>query len=66
MVFMKETSKSRILYLRAKKCGDQTFVEKDEVPVLKQIWRAILRPLHMCLFEVCSRLAFCYYVTDAL
>ncbi|OXV05419.1 hypothetical protein Egran_06813 [Elaphomyces granulatus] len=51
MVFMKETSKSRILYLRAKKRGEKIIGEKDEVPVMKKIGIAMLRPLHMCTVE---------------
>jgi len=62
MVFMKETSKSRILYLRAKKRGEKIIGEKDEVPVMKKIGIAMLRPLHMCTVEVCS----CLYFSTAL
>lgn len=51
MLFMKETSKSRILYLRAKKRGAH-IVEKDFDQVASTIGRAMLRPLHMCTMEV--------------
>lgn len=52
ILFMKETSKSRILYLRAKKRGDCT-VEQTSGEKMKRVKAAMLRPLHMCIFEVC-------------
>jgi hypothetical protein len=48
---MKETSKHRILYLRAKKRGSH--VKTDTASeTTKKIVKGLLRPLHMCLFEV--------------
>ncbi|KAH8427775.1 MFS transporter [Aspergillus melleus] len=51
ILFMKETSKSRILYLRAKKRGEQALAEQDQTPKMKKVKEAMLRPLHMCIFE---------------
>lgn len=51
--FMQETSKKRILYLRAKKRGEQSIAEQSQAPKLTKVKEAMLRPLHMCLFEVC-------------
>ena len=51
ILFMQETSKSRILYLKAKNSGRVLSVENN-VPVWKKIGEAILRPLHMCFLEV--------------
>ena len=53
MIFMKETSKSRILYLRSKRRGEKFMVGRAKMSVMRKIGQAVLRPLHMCLFEVC-------------
>ncbi|MCJ1351239.1 MAG: hypothetical protein MMC33_001222 [Icmadophila ericetorum] len=50
IAFMQETSKSRILYLRAKRLGSHLNAESKSV-VMKKIGKAMLKPLHMCLFE---------------
>ncbi|CAG9988180.1 unnamed protein product [Clonostachys byssicola] len=53
IVFMKETSMHRILYLRAKKRGSH--VKTDTASeTTKKIVKGLLRPLHMCLFEPLS------------
>ena len=51
IIFMQETSKSRILYLRAKRRGTHLNTESTSV-LRKKIGKAMLKPLHMCLFEV--------------
>lgn len=51
IAFMKETSKDRILYLRAKKRG--LIIHKESLSdTAKKIGKGLLRPLHMCVFEV--------------
>lgn len=52
LCFMKETSKKQILESRAGKNGGEGKVVKSEV-TWKQVGAAMLRPLHMCLVEVC-------------
>jgi len=54
MLFMKETSRHWILYLRAKKRGGKILEEGDKSSVAKKVGEAMLRPLHMCFVEVCS------------
>ena len=51
IVFMQETSKSRILYLRAKRHGRNLSTDSNSV-MMKKIGKAMLKPLHMCIFEV--------------
>lgn len=52
ILFMQETSKSRILYLRAKRRG--THIETDSTSVImRRIGQGLLKPLHMCAIEVC-------------
>ena len=51
IVFMQETSKSRILYLRGKRQGGLLSTDTKLV-VMKKIGKAMLKPLHMCIFEV--------------
>jgi MFS family permease len=53
IVYMQETSKRRILYLRAKRRGSDLNIECKSV-VVKRIGKAMLKPLHMCLVEVLS------------
>ena len=53
IVLMQETSKSRILYLRAKRRGSHLNEDSKSV-VMKKLGKAMLKPLHMCIFEVCS------------
>ena len=48
-LFMQETSKKRILELRERKSGGGRNREK----VMGRFWEVMMRPLHMCLFEVC-------------
>jgi MFS family permease len=55
MVFMKETSKSRILLLRARSRGDAHAGKKSGRQMLSTVGTAMLRPLHMIVFEVCLR-----------
>lgn len=50
LLFMKETSKSRIIYLKSSKTVKVT----QEAPVTQRISIAMLRPLHMILLEVCG------------
>lgn len=51
LLFMKETSKSRIHHLRAIKRGGH--VEKrSSAETAREIGKAMLRPLHMCMVEV--------------
>ena len=52
IVLMQETSKSRILYLRAKRRGSRLHEDSKSV-VLKKLGKTMLKPLHMCIFEVC-------------
>ena len=49
--FMKETSKSRILYLRHKKRGNGS-LGMTASSRIKKIQMGLLRPLHMAIFEV--------------
>lgn len=49
--FMKETSKSRILYLRHKKRGNGS-LDMTTSSRIEAIQRGLLRPLHMAVFEV--------------
>jgi MFS family permease len=58
ILLMKETSKARIQYLKAKKRGENIVTEKPEVSVASAIGKAMLRPLHMCLLEVCPVVHF--------
>ncbi|KAF2875791.1 putative polyamine transporter 4 [Massariosphaeria phaeospora] len=51
ILFMQETSKSRIQYLKAKKRGDHLSADKERVSVANKIKSAMLRPLHMCFLE---------------
>lgn len=53
LLFMKETSKSRILHLRVKTRGGHV-EEKKPAEVASTITKAVLRPLHMCIIEVGS------------
>jgi MFS family permease len=53
MIFMKETSKSRILLLRARHRGDADAGKKTGRQMLNTVGMAMLRPLHMIVFEVC-------------
>jgi hypothetical protein len=51
LIFMKETSKRRILYLRAKKRGMDLDVD-TKTAKMKKVGNAVLIPLHMCVIEV--------------
>lgn len=52
-VFIQETSKTRILYLRERKRGSKVeFPKEDTKTLVKKIGRAFLRPLQMVLYEV--------------
>ncbi|KOS22078.1 Polyamine transporter 4 [Escovopsis weberi] len=53
LLFMEETSKDRILYLRAKKRG-LNVRENVASETLKNIGKGLLRPLHMCTVELLS------------
>jgi MFS family permease len=55
MLFMKETSKSRILLLRARRRGDTNAGKKSGRQMLSTVGTAMLRPLHMIVFEVSLR-----------
>ncbi|KAF2730702.1 putative polyamine transporter 4 [Polyplosphaeria fusca] len=57
--FMKETSKSRILYLRHRKRGNAS-VDMTAASRIKTIQRGLLRPLHMAVFEPLSLLLGLY------
>ncbi|KAI0485251.1 major facilitator superfamily domain-containing protein [Xylariaceae sp. FL0804] len=48
--FMKETSKSRILYLRHKRHGNRS-LNMTETSRMRTIQKGLLRPLHMAVFE---------------
>ncbi|KAH8698219.1 major facilitator superfamily domain-containing protein [Phaeosphaeriaceae sp. PMI808] len=51
MLFMQETSKSRILLLRARRRGDGHAGKKSGRQMLSTVATAMLRPLHMIVFE---------------
>jgi MFS family permease len=52
-LFMKETSKMRILYLRQKKLGIKVPHQAGDTHLLlRKLRQAFLRPLHMMLIEV--------------
>ncbi|CAF9921494.1 MAG: hypothetical protein HETSPECPRED_004566 [Heterodermia speciosa] len=51
IILMQETSKSRILYLRARRRGSYLDPQSKRA-VMQKLGKAMLKPLHMCLFEV--------------
>ncbi|KAH7124196.1 major facilitator superfamily domain-containing protein [Dactylonectria macrodidyma] len=53
ILFTSETSKQRILYLRAKKPGDKV-VGEGLAAELKKVAKAMMKPWHMCVFEPVS------------
>ncbi|KAF1992969.1 MFS general substrate transporter, partial [Amniculicola lignicola CBS 123094] len=57
--FMKETSKTRILYLRHKRCG-HGLVDMTATSRIQTIQKGLLRPLHMAVFEPLSFLLGLY------
>ena len=57
ILFMQETSRSRILELQAKKLGSQVSPPAKGPAAWRKIAVSMLKPLRMCLFEVRQLLA---------
>jgi MFS family permease len=58
-LFMKETSKKRILYLRQKKLGIKVPHQAGDTRLLlRKLRQAFFRPLHMMMIEVSSPYQF--------
>lgn len=52
MIFMSETFKDRILYLRERKRGHRAVGQTDRAILIKKMKVAMFRPLHMTFVEV--------------